>query len=284
MIKRSLEEEDYRTRSNFIREFIQRSLTQPFSRLTTSNNVIPKKIIQFWDDFDNLPSDVRACTETWEAIKELGFNYQIFDTQQAGDYILSQLGIRYKSAFDKCYHPAMQSDFFRLCYIFIEGGCYIDVDDEYSGISICQHFEDPRLKIQPLCYDISSHSMVPPCIFTKPGANNDNWIFYFNNNPLIAKKGHAVVGSALNKALLSLENKLLNELPEIQSTTGPGNLTKTVFDEMLVDATVEDTLFVLHEWDKTVKTQWNLSYRNDARNWRHANGKIYSRNNSLTGQ
>ncbi|WP_114941812.1 glycosyltransferase [Mucilaginibacter endophyticus] len=275
MTKPKIEKDDYKTRSNFIREFIQRSNLQSYQPPSSSNE-IPKMIIQFWDNFDNLPDDVGACIETWKTTRESGFNHQVFDKQKAGDYILKKLDVRHKLAFDKCYHPAMQSDFFRLCYIFIDGGCYIDVDDKYTGVPINKYFDDCRLKIQPLCYDIATNTMVSPSIFTKQGANNDHWIFYFNNNPLIAKKGNIIVASALKRALLALENNTANELPEIQSTTGPGNLTKTIFDNMLADKTIEDTMFIFHDWENTAKNEWNLSYRNDARNWRHSNGQVYS--------
>jgi mannosyltransferase OCH1-like enzyme len=60
----------------------------------------------------------------------------LFDKQHARNFIFANLGLRYLYCFDKCYHPAMQSDYFRLCYIFVEGGCYIDTDDVYSGVPI----------------------------------------------------------------------------------------------------------------------------------------------------
>jgi hypothetical protein len=78
----------------------------------------------------------------------------------------------------------MQSDYFRLCYVLLEGGCYLDTDDVHNGRPIEHLFDDGRLKIQPLCYDIATDRKVPPEVFTEPGANASTWIFYFNNNPL----------------------------------------------------------------------------------------------------
>ena len=117
-------EEDHQVRSNFICELVQRS---DGSAKATSliDKKVPKKIVQFWDNLDRLPGDVEECIETWKKTEEWGIERLLFDKQKAGDFIYRKLGIRYKQAFEKCYHPAMQSDFFRLCYIFIEGGCYI---------------------------------------------------------------------------------------------------------------------------------------------------------------
>ena len=75
----------------------------------------------------------------------------------------------------------------------------------YNGSQIQHLFNDSRLKIQPLCYDMAANVMVPPRLFTKSGADAASWIFYFNNNPLIAGSGHPVIEHALNQATLSLE-------------------------------------------------------------------------------
>lgn len=75
--------------------------------------------------------------------------------------------------------------------------------------------------------------MVPPRIFTKSGADAANWIFYLNNNVLIAGSGHPIIMRALNQATFFLEKDIGNGLPEIQSTTGPGNLTKSIFDPVV---------------------------------------------------
>jgi hypothetical protein len=267
-------EENRYSRSNFVRELVQGAGD---SAVTSSlfARKIPKRIVQFWDDLDRLPGDVSECIETWRTTEELGVKRHLFDNQKAGDFIYQNLGLRHKKAYDKCYHPAMQSDFFRLCYIFAEGGCYIDADDVYNGSQIEHLFSDGRLKIQPLCYDTATHMMVPPSLFTKAGANATSWIFYFNNNPLIAPSGHPVIGHALNQATLSLENVGTDSLPEIQSTTGPGNLTKSLFDAAAENEEIKRTLLVLSKWEDTAKSKWELSYRNDARNWRLSNCQGY---------
>jgi len=169
----------------------------------------------------------------------------------------------------------MQSDFFRLCYILIEGGCYVDADDVYRGAEVEHFFNDGRLKIQPLCYDISTDKMVPPSVFTDSGANALNWIFYFNNNPLIAVHGHPIVKRALENATTSLERDSEVQLPEIQSTTGPGNLTKSIFDAAADNGRIEEALLVLSDWEDVATSEWPLSYRHDERNWRLSNRRDY---------
>jgi hypothetical protein len=263
-------EESHRVRSDFVRGLVQRySGSAVVSSVCARRS--PKRIVQFWDDLERLPGDVGECIETWRKTEEQGVERLLFDKHQAREFILRRLGPRHKQAYDKCYHPAMQSDYFRLCYILVEGGCYIDTDDVYDGSQIEHLFSDGCLKIQPLCYDIATSMMVSPSIFTKPGANSTSWIFYFNNNPLIAGKGHPLIDRALAQATLSLEKNVTNGLPEIQTTTGPGNLTKSIFDAVTERIEIEQTLIVLHDWENIAKNIWDLSYRNDSRNWRLSN-------------
>jgi hypothetical protein len=80
-----------------------------------------------------------------------------------------------------------------------------------------------------------------------------------------------VIERALAQATLSLERNITNGLPEIQSTTGPGNLTKSIFDAVTENAEIEQALLVLCNWEDVARSRWELSYRNDARNWRISN-------------
>jgi hypothetical protein len=267
-------EESHRARSSFVRGLVQRSSGSAVASSVFARK-IAKRIVQFWDDLDRLPGDVGECIETWRKIEEQSIERLLFDKHQAREFIRRRLGPRYKEAYDKCYHPAMQSDYFRLCYILVEGGCYIDADDVYDGSPIQSLFSDGRLKIQPLCYDMATNRMVRPSLFTKPGANAASWIFYFNNNPLIAGSGHPLIDRALAQATLSLEKDMTNGLPEIQSTTGPGNLTKSIFDAVTESGEIEQTLLVLRDWENIAKNRWDLSYRNDPRNWRLSNCRGY---------
>lgn len=267
-------EEEHRARSHFVRQLVQRNTASaevPTAYLATP----PRRIVQFWNDVGQLPVDVRECIDSWKKLERLGFELLVFDESSAREFILKHFGSRYERAFDKCYHPAMQSDYFRLCYILMEGGCYVDADDVYQGTEVEHLFSDGRLRIQPLCYDISTDEMIPPSVFANAGANTVNWIFYFNNNPLIAIHSHPVIERALAYATTSLERAPKGQLPEIQATTGPGNLTKCIFDAVTEEHCLKETLLVVNDWVDIATAQWPLSYRDDERNWRLSNQRVY---------
>lgn len=263
--------EHHRERSEFIRRLVQQSRAAQASDQKALG--IPNTIVQFWHDAEQLPEDVKECISSWSRWKTCGFDHLVFDMAGAAQFISRSLGPDHARAFTLCYHPAMQADYFRLCYLFVEGGFYVDADDVCIASDIASLFEGCRLKLQPLCYDIRSDSMVSPTDFLQPGADDDGWIFYFNNNPMIACQGDPVLKRAIERATQLLQNTEDGEFPEIQSTTGPGNLSRTIFE--LAESALDDRVLVLRDWDSFAVSRWPLSYRLDSRNWRLSNGKRF---------
>jgi mannosyltransferase OCH1-like enzyme len=271
MQKESESPEHHRQRSEFIRKLIQLSLDQhPVN--SRYRHPTPRTIVQFWHDLRQLPHDVEECVASWTRWEARGFAHRLFDEPAAKAFIGRSLGARHKHAFERCYHPAMKADYFRLCYLLVAGGFYVDADDVCIGTDIGSLFEDSRLRLQPLCYDIASGAMVKPAVFLRADAYDPRWIFYFNNNPLVASQGHPIIELALSQATSLLELAGEGALPEIQATTGPGNLSKSIFDlGATTGGGVASDLVVLRDWDTLAISRWPLSHRGDARNWRLSN-------------
>jgi mannosyltransferase OCH1-like enzyme len=268
--------EHHRQRSEFIRKLVQRPSSGQHTNYDCCRQSTPKTIVQFWHDLGQFPPDVEECVRSWTVWETSGFTHRLFDRRTAGTFISHSLGARHKRAFEHCYHPAMQADYFRLCYVLVEGGIYVDADDVCVGTDIGWLAEDWRLKLQPLCYDIATGAMVNPAVFLRAEAYDPSWIFYFNNNPLIAGPGHPVIEHALSQATRLLELAEEDELPEIQAATGPGNLSKSIFDlGMRANIDIESGVVVLVSWDAIAVSHWPLSYRSDARNWRLSNQKRF---------
>src|SRR5271166_803288 len=101
-----------RDHSNFVRRLVQRP-NEPALVPATHRPSPPRRIVQFWDDLDRLPQDVKECMESRKELEQSGFELQVFDESAARDFIRLRLGSRYQKAFDKCYHPSMKSDYFR---------------------------------------------------------------------------------------------------------------------------------------------------------------------------
>jgi mannosyltransferase OCH1-like enzyme len=120
----------------------------------------------------------------------------------------------------------MRSDYLRICFVLAEGGLYVDADDVLRGPGWKDVFRDGTLKLQPLCYDVTAGGMVSAPELRRTDLAMEGRIFYVNNNPIAAPAGHPV----LRRALARATDRLLGDepAPEIQSATGPGNLTASL--------------------------------------------------------
>jgi mannosyltransferase OCH1-like enzyme len=260
--------EDDTLRSEHIRKIVQETIP-PIYSCNKNEKRIPKIIIQFWHDLNDIPYDVNICFNSWKSLRTQGFEHLIFDNTRARNFIIENFDQDHLKAYDRCHHPAMRCDYFRLCYILTHGGFYIDADEFYQGIDCGRLFEDNFLKIQPLCYDIATDKMIKTDIFIKQREKSPSWIFYVNNNPLIAPSNHPVIQLALNRATKILL-KYGDGFLDIQSTTGPGNLSASLVKYSLNSKARGKPIDfrILSDWESISISPWPLSYRNDMRNWR----------------
>jgi hypothetical protein len=265
-------EKDDHLRSAFIRNLTLQQLDRaaPSSAGDAPRSaVIPKTLIRYWHDPYDVPDDVRACLDSWDRLGEDGFEFRMFSDESASAYIAERYGARERDAFARCRHPAMRSDFLRMCFMLADGGFYVDADDVLLGDGWKSIFRDGLLKLQPLCYDIPAGRMVAAAEIWRADLPTDGRIFYVNNDPIAAPANHPVIRRALERATEALLGEDL--LPEIQSTTGPGNLTAALAAHArdLAQVGAFSDFELLRNWDTIAETRWELSYRGDARNWRN---------------
>jgi hypothetical protein len=266
-------EDDAHLRSDFIRELMLQQLRRDRASLSGRRTdrmvLIPKTLVRFWHDPCGLPPDVRRCLQSWDALRDEGFTFRMFGDASAAAYIEERYGARERAAFARCRHPAMRSDYLRTCFVLAEGGLYVDADDVLLGDGWKDVFRDGALKVQPLCYDVPASGMVSVSELRRTDLPKRGRIFYVNNNPIAAPAGHPV----LRRALARATDRLLSDKPavEIQSTTGPGNLTAV----LAAHARESQELKVLPDfellfgWEETAEPCWDLTYRGDSRNWRN---------------
>jgi mannosyltransferase OCH1-like enzyme len=267
-------EEDEALRSDYIREITLLQLADDGSieSVDFPTSPIPRTLVRFWHDQSELPDDVRACMASWERLTDEGFVLRSFDDITAKSYIETFYGQRELTAFARCEHPAMRCDYLRMCVLLAEGGFYVDADDVLHGDGWKLIFRNDRMKVQPLCYDITAGGMMPSADIWRTDLPPGDRVFYVNNDPIAAPAGHPVLRRALKRAtdrLLGREGIL-----EIQATTGPGNLTAALaaHARLLQMADQPFDFELIRDWDAIAEMRWNLSYRNDERNWRNVYG------------
>lgn len=266
-------EEDEKLRSSAIRDIITMEIGGDSAcRSRGAPGDIPRNLVRFWHDRSALPEDVAACMSTWERLADHGFALRTFDDVSAHGYISERYDHLHAKAFLRCSHPAMRSDYLRLCVLVNEGGLYVDCDDVLLDDGWTRLFEDGRLKLQPLCYDISAGGMMDSATIWRSDLPTGVRNFYVNNDPIAGPAGHPILRKALVRAtdlLLGAEGR-----PEIQATTGPGNLTTIVAahaKELLARGGALDFSLIRY-WETIAEMRWDLSYRGDERNWRNVYG------------
>lgn len=256
-------------RSAYVRKVLIGPRT-PYGRSRPSaGQPTPRVLVQYWNDSRTVPRDVRGCIETWAGAELEGFAHSLFDDESAAEFIDRHFGLKHLAAFRECEHPAMRADYFRLCYMFSEGGIYIDADDEHTGLDLDPLVQDGRLLLAPLCYDITSDSMADPLHAAHDTESVDTKIFYTNNNPLIGPAGHPLIRAALDRATTSLLN-IEEGNRDIQSLTGPGNLTACLVAHAVELESIGSArdFALLDDWNSFAVSNWQLQYRSDERNWR----------------
>ena len=253
-------------RSHYMRHLIQDANAHTDQSATPK---ILRLLIQFWDDSNAIPADVQECMDSWQPFEARGFKRILFDDVSAKQFIADHFSDNHVAAFERCNHPAMRSDYFRLCFILIRGGFYVDADDVYQGGDYEHWFRDSTLKLQPLCYSTKTDSMVRPTDFTAEPSDTSGLIFYVNNNPLIAPSNHPVISLALERSTQILLAHS-GDIRDIQSTTGPGNLTASLVRHVIESEHRSDArdFTLITDWNNASVSRWPLAYRNDERNWR----------------
>ncbi len=260
-------------RSDFTRKLIEQQMTGTDRRGVDASlsETIPFHLIQYWHDDTSVPEDVSACLSSWQRLGSEGFRFSMFNDESAAAYIERNYGSAEQMAFARCHHPAMRCDYLRMCALIAEGGLYVDADDVLRGDGWRELFQDRTLKVQPLCYDLGSRSMVSADEIWRADCRTNDRIFYVNNDPIAAPSEHPVLRRALSRATARLIGS--QERLEIQSTTGPGNLTAALAAHarslLLEDRELDFKLLL--DWESIAETRWELSYRKDERNWRNVN-------------
>ncbi|MFN4100549.1 MAG: tetratricopeptide repeat protein [Pararhodobacter sp.] len=159
---------------------------------------IPPRIFQYWDSPD-LPEAVNGIVDSWRAAP--GFSHVLLHRRDALTFLRDRLGQPWLRAFQMTGHVAEAADFFRLCWLLVEGGIYADADDRLLGGLDLLTGQGQRL-----------------ILVREPMGS-------LANNFIAAAPGHPAIGRA---ALMARDALLRRENDNIWSKTGPGLLTRAI--------------------------------------------------------
>lgn len=89
-------------------------------------NKFNKNIMQTYKDRDSVPKDVIDNIID----KNKSWDYNFYDDEEAKRFLYFNFGSAFEEKFNSFKSGAHKADLFRLCWLYINGGVYIDIDIE----------------------------------------------------------------------------------------------------------------------------------------------------------
>lgn len=93
-------------------------------RATCGRGNPPAAVMQFWDR--NPPREIDAARRAWR--DRYRDAYAFCDADAAGAFVEQHHGPAMRRRFDAAWHPALKADIFRLAWLSVAGGLYVDAD------------------------------------------------------------------------------------------------------------------------------------------------------------
>ncbi len=245
-----------------------------FNKITVyKENLSPVNIIQFWDS-EELPDDVRELTEGWRR-SAVDYSYTLFNKNSARDFICSNFPSYITFAYDQCDHPAMKSDYFRLAYLYICGGVYVDADDMNKvPLPLIENDRNDLLIVNPIIRESTSEGVKGISLrdFLAHNFGLDGPECYFGNAPLITGRLNPIIRQALVRATNHIFDCVSNNKPfDIHYMTGPTNFTLSILAYQIHAAITGGRPLKIQpiDWSYFANSQIDLQYKLDDRNWRN---------------
>ncbi len=233
----------------------------------------PMGVVQFWDTAEP-PDDVVVFMDRWSTLYT--GRYQRFSSASARSFIEAHFPEEYATAYAKCWHPAMQSDFFRLCYLYRNGGAYIDADEAPTGrlpeFDLAHgHF----LALRPFIHVLDNDKKIAlrQAAYLENQASQASAEVYFNNSPILCSPRNPILCLAMIRAKSLLLSGRAEKLG-IHDSTGPTTLSLAVVIHLLMCGTSGrkpvDVMSIDWDFYARVGMEDELAYKLDDRDWRKA--------------
>jgi tetratricopeptide (TPR) repeat protein len=205
---------------------------------------IPAQIGQYWDA-DELPEDLMALHNSWGSLNP-DHTIHLFNHNSAIAFLNTHFPPEVGLAYMRSEEPTKRADIFRLAYLWVEGGFWVDIDDR---------------AVKPLA------TFVPPeacAVFWQEqwGTLGNNFMGVIARMPLIGRALLTVV-STVNRGDADL----------LWLATGPGLITRAFVQEVAgVEATGMDWLKDVRVFErfrlyKSVAFHCRTSHKKSQKHW-----------------
>ena len=111
--------------NNKSKEIIKRNINIDFPTIK-EENTIPKNILQTHENIDLVPDYVISNIKN----KNPDYKYHFYNDAMRKEFMLKYFGQSYLDKMNSFKKGAHRADLFRMCWLYIYGGVYIDIDLE----------------------------------------------------------------------------------------------------------------------------------------------------------
>jgi mannosyltransferase OCH1-like enzyme len=224
--------------------------------------------MQFWDAPD-APPDVEELMASWRADPQ--FVYHRYSWESAHQFIRDRFDRRTLAVFESCAVPAMQCDVFRLCWLFEEGGVYVDSDQgnrgrngTFTDRSVRGHLFRKSQSRRPPDRDGRSPRAISVNSPNKVIIINGLMTFFDRHDPLVSK--------LLDLVTTNIEHRVKGSVWRV---TGPG-VVSGLFLELGPDHALFSNLRIHDDIDRRDAVHIvRCDYKSSAKHWQNVTGSIY---------
>ena len=169
---------------------------------------IPRRIMQYWDK-PTPPDEVVSLMQRCRAANP-GYVHDLFDDATAQDFLATQYGTGLVDLYRACFHVSAKADFFRLAYLYKQGGFYIDADE------VCDRPLDSCFRTGEVEQVYTFSRGLPSCV--------NNWF-------IGAAPGTRIIERTLDNCMGNMASVVRHgRKSNVWVLTGPGVLTFSILD------------------------------------------------------
>lgn len=165
--------------------------------------MIPKTIIQTYYT-NEIPKEIRLATESWQLLNP-EYKYLFFDDEMCANFISDNFNKDVLKSFNSLIPGAFKADLFRYCFLYINGGVYVDIDN------VC---------LTPLDNFINKEDTF---VSVKDNSLGDQGLIY--NSFIACEKNQLVLKKAIDLVVYNVLNKIYpdsgNKMADILGVSGP---------------------------------------------------------------
>ncbi len=208
--------------------------------------IMPRKIMQYWES-RGIDLDVMELMKGWES-KNLKFEYARYGYKDALHFLEQNFDLQVVRAFKSASEPAQRSDLFRLAYLYLNGGFYVDADDR--------------------CLRSLDEIVNSGCEFVA----FQEHLGSIANNFIGVTPRHSIIDTALRNTVVAINR---GDRDILWLMTGPGMLTRSILRYLLDQRELNAALSGLwimdrHEVQKYVAVHCVAAYKFTSRSWTKA--------------